>query len=264
MIPQNAFPRPQREPEGVAILVVIPILLFVSLIGLFMLYIVQSKLESTTMVVQAKQAKYLAHSAAQLAILEFQERTQLSSNARQGSSTIEVLAPETLPSNGTLFLPDHTPRMFFGFSKSGAVLTLDTPIRSNLPIGSSLYLCRDLDGDGQFGSIGPILFGAGVMRAARSAVEMGDDGEPADEGGGDDAQPDGPAQGNPQGRGGDQGRGHGRDGGPPGWQGGGGQDDDEGETQPGAFNFGPPVLYVRGTARVGPAESAHGSALTFR
>ena len=255
MIPHEMTRRRQREPQGVAILVVIPILLFVSVVGLFMLYIVQAKLESTTIVVQAKQAKYLAYSASQLALLEIQERTQLASNARSESLTINVLAPDTLPANGTIFVPDHSPRMLFQFTRSGAILTLDTPIRSNLPKGASLYLCRDLDGDGQFGSIETVAFGTGVMRASRAASGTEPDNESVGGDGGRNNPPGGAAQGYPQGRGGEQGRGHGWHGGPPGWQQPGGGDGTNPERATG--NPGPPALYVRGVGRVGPAESVH-------
>ncbi|HQO37045.1 MAG TPA: hypothetical protein PLG59_20455 [bacterium] len=156
--------RLSKRRNGFAVMVVVPILLFVVLIALFLLYIVQSRLESTTVVLESRRAKYLAHSAVQLALLEIQERTDLRDNAAKGQPTVRVSDAGVLPSQGAVLFGEHVPGVTFGYTRDGDSLRLDAPISQNLPAGTSVYLCRDLDGDGGFGSLGVIEFGSGTIQ----------------------------------------------------------------------------------------------------
>ena len=165
--------RHEAATRGAAILVVIPILLFVVLIALFMIQIIQSKLQSATLLTEAIQAKYLARSATQLARLEIQRRTELASHTRHGGRTIRVRDSDGFPARGRLYLAEHNPGVVFSYSREGSTLTLDRGISQNLPKGTSVYLCRDLDGDGTVGTVGPMPLGTGEIQVTRADVERG-------------------------------------------------------------------------------------------
>lgn len=159
---------PLHAKRGLAILVVIPMLLFVAALGLLTLYMVQSKLQSTTISVQSLQAKYLARSAIQLALLEIQPVTPLKTNCRKNEMRIEVVSGERLNQGCWIAFGGHTPGIVFQLTGSGTVWNIDPALTHHLPQGSWLYLCRDIDGDGTIGSLGTRALETGIIMAERN------------------------------------------------------------------------------------------------
>ncbi len=172
--------RKNESQSGMALVVVIPIFLFLSLISLLFLQMVNSRLSSSTNQLMNVQSKFLARSALQLALLEAQDITELAGNVQKNRKTVQVVPAESLPQQGTIFLGGHSPGIIFQYEiaenenapanntnspaqpdpglaipSTGLTLNLNTSVRQNMPAGIKVYLVRDLDGNGQILSIAP-------------------------------------------------------------------------------------------------------------
>ncbi len=171
--------------NGMALVVVIPIFLFLSLISLLFIQMVNSKLSSGTDRLMNVQSNFLARSALQLALLEVQDFTELADPVRKNRRTVEVVLVDSFPQRGTIFFGGHSPGVLFQYvlanesnaspanpgnnnnspnqHSNGLTLNLDTRVRQNLPAGTNVYLVRDLDGNGQILSVSPRTLENGVI-----------------------------------------------------------------------------------------------------
>jgi hypothetical protein len=191
------FRQSRREDgdAGMALVIVIPIFLFLSLTSLLFIQLVNSKLSTAADEVISMRADFLTRSAMQQALLEVQDCSELAANARKNRRYIHVVSGESLPRSGRIFLGGHTPGILFNYeidtnsnadeeterasedaiseaveaetataaSMDSVRLNLDPRLRQNMPTGTKVYLCRDLDGDGRLLSIAPRRYEDGII-----------------------------------------------------------------------------------------------------
>lgn len=157
--------RDNSRQDGFALVLVIAVFLLLSMVGLVFAYIVRSKLESETERLLHAQSRYMAKSALQWALLEMQPRTELRTNARKGETRIAVQSPQDLPTAGAIAIGEQKPLPVFSYNKMTGTgsLNLNSPLSKNVPAGAVVYLLRDLDGDGKFGSIASRSYESGTI-----------------------------------------------------------------------------------------------------
>ena len=159
--------RSSRE-NGFALITVIAVFLVLSMMGLLFIYVIKAKLSSETDRLMAFQSKYLAKSAMQMAMLEMQFKTESIDRVRKNGTQIKVKSLEDFPSSGWIAIGESNPLSQHSYTRNpgNQGITIDPPLQQNTPIGTSVYLFQDLDGDGAIGSIGRRRYGNGTIEAS--------------------------------------------------------------------------------------------------
>ncbi len=156
---------PNRRDRGIALLLVLPVFVLLTMIGLILTLIVDSRISTETSRIQSLRVKYLAKSAMQLALLEIQGRTEISKNVRKHSKVVVLRDITQIPQSGSISFNGNPIRNIFPFSKQGnsKKIRLNSAVTENLTAGMIIYILQDLDGDAEFCSISPREFDGGVI-----------------------------------------------------------------------------------------------------
>lgn len=142
----------RRNPaeNGNTLLVVLPVLLFIALIGTILIATVQRQSDAQSIYAEKIRAKYAAHSALQLALSEAIEAGRLTAPAKKGSKKAKARLWRDLPAQGQMAFGggNEFNVMSYAWSPEDETLQFDRPLDRNRPPGSSIYILSDRDGDG--------------------------------------------------------------------------------------------------------------------
>ena len=154
-----------KNNRGIALLLVLPVFVLLTMIGLILTVIVNSRISTETSRIQSLRSKYLAKSAMQLALLEIQGRTEISENVKKNSKAVVVRDIAQIPQYGSLSFNGNPIRNIISFSKQGnsKKIRLNSAVTENLAAGMIMYILQDLDGDDKFCSISPRKFDGGII-----------------------------------------------------------------------------------------------------
>jgi hypothetical protein len=154
-----------KNNRGIALLLVLPVFVLLTMIGLILTVIVNSRISTETSRIQSLRSKCLAKSAMQLALLEIQGRTEISENVKKNSKAVVVRDIAQIPQNGSLSFNGNPIRNIIPFSKQGnsKKIRLNSAVTENLAAGMIMYILQDLDGDDKFCSISPREFDGGII-----------------------------------------------------------------------------------------------------
>ncbi len=163
-----------KQDSGIALLLVLPVFVLLTMIGLILTLMVNSRISTETSRIQSLRVKYLAKSAIQLALLEIQGRTEISENVKKNSKDVVVRDINQIPSNGSVSFNGDPLRNFIPFSKMGNsnTIRLISAVQENLAAGMIIYILQDLDGDDQFCSISPREFDGGMIEVKPIRKEL--------------------------------------------------------------------------------------------
>jgi hypothetical protein len=149
-------------------MVVIPIMLLLSFVSILYLHILRTQIDSAENTASSHQARYLAKSALQMARLEIQAIGEIKNNASKGNSKIKVSLTNPAPDTGLIVVGGNKTNKQTPYIKTGIdEIELQSPLLQNIPSGTGLYLCRDLDGDGGIGTLASQPFENGVIEVRR-------------------------------------------------------------------------------------------------
>jgi len=149
-------------------MVVIPIMLLLSFVSILYLHILRTQIDSAENTASSHQVRYLAKSALQMALLEIQAIGEIKNNAGKGNTRIDVSFINPAPDAGFIVVGGNKNNKQTPYIKTGMdKIDLSSPLVHNIPRGTVLYLCRDLDGDGGIGTLASRPFENGVIEVKR-------------------------------------------------------------------------------------------------
>lgn len=143
-----------ESKRAVSLLVVLPIILILFVLGFMFIESVLLYTSQNQIHLSALQLKYAAIAARELAALEIEECGFLASHTPKNQTEIHVQLSADIPNQGLLFFGGNSSIPWFEYTKK-SITTLSIPNGTPLkqPYGTTLYLGRDLDGDGNIGGI---------------------------------------------------------------------------------------------------------------
>lgn len=157
----------RKTEKALSLLVVIPIMLVLFIFAFLFIELVQVRTWVSQNSTASAQTRFMAKTALQLALSEIRCIAELTDHARRGQTAISVSHGQAFPTTGFLLLGGHRHYPLTAYQKNGEKLTLSTPVKRNLPKGTRVYLGRDLDNNGQIGSINSMPYRGGRIEVQR-------------------------------------------------------------------------------------------------
>lgn len=144
-----------KQEQAFALLVVIPVILILAMIGLVFVSTVRHAVQSQADHVSYLQARYMAKSALQLALLERQPRAESLRNLGRGNKSLVLDVEGDFPNRGNVYFAEHPLQHIYEFEyqEGNQTINLLRNVQHDVPLGTTIYLVHDFDGDGEIGSI---------------------------------------------------------------------------------------------------------------
>lgn len=161
---------PSPNERGASLILILPVVLILGVTAILFIALVQSGGQSRFLQGEGMRAHYAAISAMQLSLLEIQPRTFLQSGVYAGDDEITVADGDALPAQGSLLIGGPVPVGPLGYTRQDDAITLDDTIEARIAPGVVIYLCRDLDGNGTFGTRGETALGRAILSSSFDAV----------------------------------------------------------------------------------------------